>query len=202
MKYGRCRSALAAPAVLAVAVGALSSASALGKATVQNIPLRGTESGTTTNTIATGSAIDLLTIHLSHLGKFTARANAKMTLTGPGAFTVDGKQTIVAASGDKLFSRFKSAGSFTGVRVGSTIHTTSVNAITGGTGCFARATGKFTVKVSSVITSISSSIVTAHDTGSLKGRITLKRAQKVQPRRCSHELGREATVLRALLIRQ
>jgi hypothetical protein len=152
---------------LVMAVIALSPTTALAKAKGTDRPLRGTESGITTGDLATSAASADFTGHLTHLGTYTGHSTVTVTFTGPSSFTASGTGTMVAANGEELFVDITWTGTFTA----TTIQTTVVRTITGGTGRFADASGALTVRLSSVY-SLSSTTLTSHDTGTAKGAIS------------------------------
>ena len=86
---------------LALAVVALSPASASAKAGGTDRPHKGTVSGTVSLNVLTGA----LTAHANgvatHLGVFTTSLEGTVTITPTGTFG-SGTQTIVAANGDEL----------------------------------------------------------------------------------------------------
>jgi hypothetical protein len=75
----------------------------------------------------------------------------------------------VAANGDEVFSTFTGSGVFTSA---TTIESTQVNTITGGTGRFADASGTFTVTISSVVVSSSAASDTTDNTDTWNGQIS------------------------------
>jgi hypothetical protein len=75
----------------------------------------------------------------------------------------------VAANGDELFSDFTGSGVFTSA---TTVESTQVNTITGGTGRFADASGTFTITISSVIVAINATSETTHNTDVFNGKIS------------------------------
>jgi hypothetical protein len=152
---------------LALAVTALNPTAALANAGGTDRPLRGTESGVTTGDIATGAASGTFAGHLSHLGEFTGHSDVTVTFTGPSSFTASGTGTMVAANGDELFVDITWMGTFTA----TTIQTTVIRTITGGTGRFADASGTLTVEFSSVY-SLSSTTLTSQDAGTAEGVIS------------------------------
>jgi hypothetical protein len=153
--------------VIAILLATGWSSAALGKAKGSDRPLRGTESGITTGDLATSTASADFTGYLSHLGKYTGHSNVAVAFTGPSSFTAAGTGTMVAANGDELFVDITWSGTFTA----TTIHTTVVRTITGGTGRFANASGTLTVTLSSVY-SLSGTTLTSHDTGTAEGQIS------------------------------
>lgn len=153
--------------VMAILLATGWGSAALGKARGTDRPLRGTESGITTGDLATGAASGDFSGHLSHLGKYTGHSNVTVTFTGPSSFTAAGTGTMSAANGDELFVAIRWTGTFTA----TTVETTVVRTITGGTGRFADASGTLTVTLSSVY-SISSTTLTSHDTGTSDGQIS------------------------------
>jgi hypothetical protein len=152
-------------ATVVFAVAALAPASALAAAGGVDRPLRGTESGTTTLNLGTGAATAEFTGYLSHLGAFIGHSNVTVTFTGPSSFSAVGTGTLVAANGDELLFNVIWAGTFTS----TTIETTVVRTITGGTGRFAGATGTMTAMLSSTY---SAATAVSHDTGTTEGVIS------------------------------
>jgi hypothetical protein len=149
------------------AVAALTPGGALGKAKGTDRPLWGTESGTTTGDLATSTASADFTGQLSQLGEYTGHSNVTVTFTGPSSFTAAGTGTMVAANGDELSVDITWTGTFTA----TTIQTTVVRTIIGGTGRFADASGTLTVTLSSVY-SLSGTTLTSQDTGTVEGQIS------------------------------
>jgi hypothetical protein len=152
-------------ATVVLSVAALVPAAAFADAKGTDRPLRGTESGTTTLNPATGAATADFVGQLSHLGTFTGRSNVTVTFTGPSSFSAAGTGTLSAADGDELFFDVIWGGTFTV----TTIQTTVVRTITGGTGRFAGASGTMTTILSSVY---SSATFVSHDTGTTEGVIS------------------------------
>ena len=112
--------------------------------------------------------------YFSHLGKITFhRHYTAFTFTGSNSFTDAGTETDVAANGDKLFAEFTTRGTFTRAgEVGSTVKTTTVETIIGGTGRFAGASGTLTATTTSVITSVVFGVeATTSDTSTYAGEI-------------------------------
>jgi hypothetical protein len=116
-----------------------------------------------------GAATSSFTGNFSHLGATTGGDVAKITLTSPATFTYTGTDTLVAANGDEVFSTFTGSGTFTSA---TTIESTQVNTITGGTGRFADASGTFTVTISSVVVSSSATSDTTDNTDTWNGQIS------------------------------
>jgi hypothetical protein len=152
-----------------LAVTAISPAAALGAAKGTDRPLKGSSTGSLTVSLATGAATSSFTGNLSHLGAITGGDVATLTATGPATFTYAGTNILVAANGDEVFSTFTGSGVFTSA---TTVESTQVNTITGGTGRFADASGTFTITISSVLVSISATSETTDNTDTFNGQIS------------------------------
>jgi hypothetical protein len=140
---------------------AISPAGALAAAKGTDRPLKGTTTGSLTVSSFTGN--------FSHLGATAGGDVATITLTSPTTFTYTGTDTLVAANGDEVFSTFTGSGAFTSA---TTIESTQVNTITGGTGRFADASGTFTVTISSVVVSSSATSDTTDNADTWNGQIS------------------------------
>jgi hypothetical protein len=105
--------------------------------------------------------------HLSHLGAVTGSSNEQFALVGPNGFSFTGKGTTVAANGDRLFTTASGMGT-----LGPPVQNTVVNTITGGTGRFADASGKFTTTGVSTSVSIVGSIETVTSPITTNGTIS------------------------------
>jgi hypothetical protein len=152
-----------------LAVTAISPAAALGAAKGTDRPLKGSSTGSLTVSLATGAATSSFTGNLSYLGAITGGDVATLTATGPATFTYAGMDILVAANGDEPFSTFTGSGVFTSA---TTVESTQVNTITGGTGRFGDASGTFTITISSVIVSISATSETTDNTDTFNGQIS------------------------------
>jgi hypothetical protein len=148
---------------------AISPAGALAGARGTDRPLKGTTTGSLTVSLPSGAATSSFTGNFSHLGATTGGDVATITLTSPTTFTYTGTDTLVAANGDEVFSTFTGSGVFTSA---TTIKSTQVNTITGGTGHFADASGTFTVTISSVVVSSSATSDTTDNTDTWNGQIS------------------------------
>ena len=125
---------------LALAVVALSPASASANVGGTDRPFIGTFSGTTRLNVLTGAMTADSGGVATHLGEYTSSLEGTVTITPTGVFG-SGTQTTVAANGDEL----------TGTYILSTpgapgvAHTTTiVSTATGGTGRFSDASGTLT----------------------------------------------------------
>ena len=148
---------------------AISPAGALAAANGTVLPLKGTTTGSLTVSLPSGAATSSFTGNFSHLGATTGGDVTPITLTSPTTFTYKGTDTLVAANGDEVFSTFTGSGALTSA---TTIESTQVNTITGGTGRFADASGTFTVTISSVVVSSSATSDTTHNTDTWNGQIS------------------------------
>jgi hypothetical protein len=148
---------------------AISPAAARAAAKGSDRPLTGTTTGTLTVSLPSGATTSSFTGNFSHLGATTGGDAATIVLTSPATFTYTGTDSLVAANGDKVFSTFTGSGAFTSA---TTIESTQVNTITGGTGRFADASGTFTVTISSVVISGSATSDTTDNTDTWNGQIT------------------------------
>ena len=125
---------------LALAVVAISPASAPAKAGGTDRPVKGTSSGTVSLNVLTGAFTADAAGVGTHLGEYTVAIEGTVAITPEGAFG-SGTATIVAANGDQM------TGTVTLATPGqpSVAHTTtSVMTVTGGTGRFADASGTLT----------------------------------------------------------
>ena len=128
---------------LALAVVALSPASASANAGGTDRPFMGTVSGTVSLNVLTGAMTADGEGVATHLGEYTTSLEGTATITPTGVFG-SGTQTIVAANGDEL------TGTYTLSTPGApgVAHTTTiVSTITGGTGRFSDASGTVTTVV-------------------------------------------------------
>jgi hypothetical protein len=157
-----------------LAVIATSPAVALAAAKCTSQALTGHSTGSLTASLITGAATSSFTGNLSHIGPIAGGDVATLTATGPATFTYTGTDTLAAANGDKLFSTFTGSGVFTSA---TTAESSQVNTITGGTGRFADASGTFTITISSLIVSVSSTSETAHNTDTFNGQISYCRCR-------------------------
>jgi hypothetical protein len=148
---------------------AISPAGALAAAKGTDRPLKGTTTGSLTVSLPSGAATSSFTGNFSHLGATAGGDVATITLTSPTTFTYTGTDTLVAANGDEVFSTFTGSGAFTSA---TTIESTQVNTITGGTGRFADASGTFTVTISSVVVSSSATSDTTDNADTWNGQIS------------------------------
>ena len=127
--------------ILALALVALSPASAGAKAGGTDRPVKGTATGTVTGTLGAqiGVTVDL-SGNVTHVGKYTVHMDAAGVISN-GQVVGDGTFTVVAANGDQLTGPT----TFTAPLPGDNVHTTTaVLTITGGTGRFADASGTLT----------------------------------------------------------
>jgi hypothetical protein len=154
---------------LALAVAALSPASAPAKAGGTDRPWKSSATATATLDLVTLRATSAGSGHAAHLGKVTQNLTIALTPTGPGTFTGAGTTTIVAANGDQLFGTFTETLTTTGLHPEFAF----VITITGGTGRFADASGRMTGTGSSVINlPIVGATVTSRQTFDSEGTIT------------------------------
>jgi hypothetical protein len=156
---------------LALALAALSPASAMAKAGGSDRPLKGSGSAIATADVSTptfevtneGSA------KVTHLGKTTLSSDYTFTSGAGGTFTVAGTTEFVAANGDRLFTAFTGSGRATSATTSvARLHST----ITGGTGRFEGASGSFTTRVLTETTSVVGTTVTATQTFTSHGHIS------------------------------
>jgi len=142
--------------------GSLTSSPLAQSAAGHHVPFKGTMQGTDTDSDPTPTSIVVTTDGTgtaTHLGRFSFTQRVTVDFaTGIGA----GTSRWVAANGDSLDTTIAGAGQPTGT---GEIRITDVHTITGGTGRFAGAHGRFTVeRVASAITFATS--------GSFEGTIT------------------------------
>jgi hypothetical protein len=125
---------------LALAVAAISPASAPAKAGGTDRPVKGTISGTVSLNVLTGAftadAMGLTT----HDGEYTVSLEGAVAITQEGVFG-SGTGTIVAANGDQMTGTFTLE---TPGQPGVAHTTTIVMTVTGGTGRFSDASGTLT----------------------------------------------------------
>ena len=129
---------------LALAVGVLLTGSALADVGGSDLPLKGSLSGSTTHSLATGVLHGQSTGTITHLGLATLVNEALIVPSGPITFDWSGTWTLTAADGDQMVGT--SAGTLT--RTDPT-HVTAVIDYTssGGTGRFADASAAWTSTV-------------------------------------------------------
>jgi hypothetical protein len=108
------------------------------------------------------------TIRFTPLGKGTYHTDLTGFILTGNTFADTGTATFVAANGDKVFTTIVGTGTVT--TTGS--ESTTVNTITGGTGRFADASGRFTFTNVGVTVSTVGSIVTQTLTGTAVGQIS------------------------------
>jgi hypothetical protein len=126
--------------IVVVTVVALSPATAAGKAK-RTRPLKGKSMVTAVVDVRTGKGPTDGEFVLTRLGRGTLHADSfGFALTG-NTFTFSDTVTLIAANGDKVFATDKGTGTVTGTGITLAI----VGSITGGTGRFAGATGRFTI---------------------------------------------------------
>jgi hypothetical protein len=127
-------------ASLALAVAALSPASAVAKAGGADRPVKDTGSGTVSINVQTGAVTGDFTGVATHGGEYTGHLEATITAATPEGVVVEGTQTIVADNGDQITGDVTITGPGT-----TTAHqTTGIMTVTGGTGRFADASGTIT----------------------------------------------------------
>jgi hypothetical protein len=158
-----------------VTVLALSPAAALGKAKRITRPLAGMSMVTATVDLRTGKGPTDGTFVLSRLGRGTLHADSSgFTLTG-STFVFSDTVTLVAANGDKVFATDRGTGTVTPTGITLSI----VGSITGGTGRFAGATGKFTITSRSVgATSYRGPIASQTYADTWRGEISFRRGRR------------------------
>ena len=122
---------------LALAVVALSPASASANAGGTDRPVSGTISATVTLNVLTGAVTVEGGGVASHIGKFTTSLEGTVMITSTGTFG-SGTFTTVAANGDELTGTYTLA---TPGAPGVAHTTTIVMTLTGGTGRFSDASG-------------------------------------------------------------
>jgi len=151
----------------ALAVLAMTPATAMGATKGTDRPLTGTTTSTATINLITGSGTIGSSGQLSLLGAVTTSQNAHFALVGPNGFSWTGTETTVAANGDQLFATVSGAGT-----LGPPIQSTAVHTITGGTGRFAHASGTFTTTAVSSSVSIVGSVETVTSPLTFTGTIS------------------------------
>ncbi len=153
---------------LALALVALSPASATAAAGGTDRPMKGTASGTVSVNVQTlAISADLAGVS-THLGKYTAHVEANGTLTPQGTIAT-GPITLVASNGDQLTGIF----TLNGPAPTPNVHTAEVVVtFTGGTGRFADASG--TVRSTPELTPFAFDGVTLleRSEGPVRGRIS------------------------------
>jgi len=125
---------------LALAVVAISPASAPAKAGGTDRPVKGTISGTVSLNVLTGAFTADGTGVATHLGKYTVSLQGAVAITPEGVFG-SGTGTIVAANGDQMTGTLTLE---TPGQPGVAHTTTIVMTLTGGTGRFSDASGTLT----------------------------------------------------------
>lgn len=128
---------------LALAVAALSPASALAKAGGPERPVKGTGAGLVTINVQTGAVSADASGVASHLGEYTTHIDSRIVRLNPdGTVVLQGTQTIVADNGDQLTGPV----TITGPAPTTSVHpVTAVMTVTGGTGRFGDADGTLTI---------------------------------------------------------
>jgi hypothetical protein len=126
---------------LALALVALSPASAPAKAGGTDRPYKGTFSGTVSVNLQTLEITSDATGVAAHLGKYATSLEGAIAITPEGT-TGSGTQTIVAANGDQGTGTFTLSTPGLPTDPGHT--TTLVTTVTGGTGRFSDASGTLT----------------------------------------------------------
>jgi hypothetical protein len=168
------RTLLVLISLLAVAV--IAPGAAVAKRGGTDRPWKGKGSGTITFNVATLPSFPASsegTARFSHLGKTSYSSTFTITLTGPGAFSIAGTQTLVAANGDTLTLSFAGTGTLTGAfGPGQTSETDVTWTVTGGTGRFDDASGTLTGTVLTEIVSVVGTTATGTQTFRAKGKIS------------------------------
>ena len=160
---------------IAVAVAALSPASAPAAAGGADRPVKGSLSGMDSIDVSRLPIDQTLAIEadvsgvISHLGRTTAHLEGHGALTPQGTVAANGTGTLVAANGDRLTGTFTLAGPAPSFGVHEV---RIVMTIIGGTGRFADATG--TLRSAQQVTPTSFDGVTLHQAseGPVSGRIS------------------------------
>jgi hypothetical protein len=128
---------------LALALAALSPASALAKAGGTDRPVKGTASGTARFNVPTSSFTVEFGGTTSHVGLYNVRSEGSGAFAPDLTFAGTGEASIVAANGDEIDGTVTlTTSSFSPQAFEHT--TTSVLTVTGGTGRFEDATGTLT----------------------------------------------------------
>jgi hypothetical protein len=155
-------------AALALALVALSPASALANAGGTDRPAKGTVSGTVSVNVQTGALTADATGTATHLGRFTSSLEGAIAITPEGTVG-SGTQTIVAANGDQATGTFE----LTTPGLPTEAHTTTiVTTVTGGTGRFSDASGSLTSTVEVSPISFDWPTLVNSSEGTLRGRIS------------------------------
>jgi hypothetical protein len=143
-----------------------SSSLVLSAASQHEVPFRGTLQGTDTDSDPTPSHIVVTTDGTgtaTQLGRFSFSQRVTVCISGACTGTSDGTSHWVAANGDSLDTTI--AGSGQPTPIPGEIRITEIHTITGGTGRFAGAHGRFTVDRTA-------SAITFTTSGSFEGTIT------------------------------
>jgi hypothetical protein len=142
--------------------------SALGKPGGTDRPVHGTGSGTTRVNLAARTANFDGTARISHLGNGIYEFDRIFAFAPPGSLTLAGTFTVVGANGERVVGTFTGPERFTPTGPEFTF----VLTITGGSGRFADATGRVTVRITSVIVSIVGSTALLRDSATFRGQIS------------------------------
>ena len=193
-------------ALVVLAAGLISPASALAGPGGSNLPLIGHSSGVLSFDSATSAFTSSGSGVGSLLGAFKITNSGSIMGTGfiPPSFvpfTTTGTQTVVAANGDQLTGALTGTGVIDddlGTSSGGTSSGTNVITITGGTGRFANATGSYTVTYATQTPSVVGTVLTSTVTSTIQGNINLgvgaavdrstRKAHKRQRRRSVHRV--------------
>jgi hypothetical protein len=153
---------------LVLALGVLAPATALGKASGTDRPVKGSASGTTVVDLGTGGFTSEATGVVAHLGKSTFHLDGVITPTGPDTFTIAGSVVTVGANGDELFGTFNGSGTATASGSEGTVTTT----FSGGTGRFANASGSISGPFTQVFLSTDGTTATFATDVSFRGTVS------------------------------
>ena len=154
---------------LALALVALSPASALAKAGGTDRPVKGTVSGTVSVNVQTLAMTADASGVATHLGKYSTSLEGTVAITAEGT-AGSGTQTIVAANGDQATATYTL--STPGLPTTAAHTTTLVTTVTGGTGRFSDASGTLTSTTAVSPISFDGVTLVNGSEGTVRGRIS------------------------------
>jgi hypothetical protein len=154
---------------LALVVGVLAPGGALPAVGGSDLPLKGSFSGTTSHTLATGHLDAVSTGKSTHFGLTTLKQSVQVVATGPTTRSWSGTWTLTAANGDQMVGTCVGMGTLT-----DPTHITFVIDYLsgGGTGRFADASATFTITLYFHRVALVSGISYGEHTATLQGQLS------------------------------